>query len=37
MGGNEDLFKHVDFEIWSNVPMSVLDEAEARRSRLGRA
>lgn len=37
LGGNVDLFKRVDSEIWSDGPVSVLDEAEARRSRLGRA
>lgn len=37
LGGNVDLFKPVDSEMWSDVPVLALDEVEARRSRLGRA
>ena len=36
-GGSVDLFKPVDFETWSDAPVPVPDEAEARRPRLGRA
>lgn len=36
-GRDVDLFKCVDLEIWSDVPMSVLEEAEAGGPRPGRA
>lgn len=37
LGGNVDLFKRVNSEIWSDVPMWVLEEAEAGGPRPGRA
>lgn len=37
LGGNVDLFKRVNSEIWSDVPMWVLEEVEAGGPRPGRA